>query len=120
MTLNRDAPDAKKSAAKDRRTSDRFPIERDVRYKVLSKRGAEEAGAGKTVDMSSSGVRFTTESLLVPGRRVEVAISWPAQLDNKCALKFVARGRVARSDESQAAVEIQNYEFRTQGSKKLI
>jgi hypothetical protein len=90
-----------------------------VRYRILNKRGAEESGAGKTINMSSSGVLFTTESLLLPGRKVELAISWPAQLDNKCALKFVARGRIARSEDGQAAIEIQQYEFRTQGSKGL-
>lgn len=103
----------------DRRTSDRFPIEREVRYKVLSKRSNDEAGVGKTVNMSSSGVLFTSEHHLLPGKRVEVAISWPAQLNNKTALKLVARGRVVRSADGQAALEIQQYEFRTQGSASL-
>lgn len=97
----------------ERRSSDRFPIEREVRYKVLSKRGGEEAGSGKTINMSSSGVLFTSEHSLLPGKRLEVAISWPAQLNNKCALKLVARGRVVRSNDGSAALEIQQYEFRT-------
>lgn len=100
----------------DRRQSDRFPIEREVRYKVLSKRLGDEAGAGKTLNMSSSGVLFTTDQMLIPGKRLELAISWPAQLNNKCALKLVARGRVVRCDRGQAAVEIQQYEFRTSGA----
>lgn len=105
--------------ANDRRTADRFPIEREVRYKVLSKRSNEEAGLGKTINMSSSGVLFTSEHFLLPGKRVEVAISWPAQLNNKTALKLVARGRVVRCDNGKAALEIQQYEFRTQGSGTL-
>ena len=119
MTLNRESRTAEK-LAKDRRSSDRFPIERDVRYRLLNKRSIDEAGAGKTINMSSSGVLFTTESLLLPGRKIELAISWPAQLDNKCPLKFVARGRIARAEDGQAAVEIDQYEFRTQGSKGLM
>jgi len=98
----------------DRRHSDRFPIEREVRYRVLNKRSGEETGDGKTLNISSSGVLFTTQHLLLPGRRLEVAISWPAQLNNKCALKLVARGRVVRFEEGRAAIEIQQYEFRTQ------
>jgi hypothetical protein len=98
----------------DRRQSDRFPIEREVRYKIISKR-TEEGGAGKTLNMSSSGVLFSIDAPLIPGKRIEVAINWPAQLNNKCALKLVARGRVVRCDHGQAAVEIQQYEFRTQG-----
>ncbi len=80
----------------DRRQSDRFPIEREVRYRVLNKRSGEESGDGKTINISSCGVLFTSEHVLLPGKRMELSISWPAQLDNKCALKLVARGRVVR------------------------
>jgi hypothetical protein len=97
----------------DRRHSDRFPIEREVRYKVLSKRSGEEAGEGKTLNMSSAGVLFTADHQLVPGKRMELSITWPAQLNNKCALRLVARGRVVRSQNGTTALEIQQYEFRT-------
>jgi c-di-GMP-binding flagellar brake protein YcgR len=100
----------------DRRHSDRFTIEREVRYRVLNKRGGEEAGEGKTINISSSGVLFTTEQMLLPGRRLELSISWPAQLNTKCALKLVARGRVIRFEDGRAAIEIQQYEFRTQSA----
>ena len=79
------------NAQADRRHSDRFPIEREVRYRVLNKRSSEEAGDGKTINISSSGVLFTVDHMLLPGRRMELAISWPAQLNNKTALKLVAR-----------------------------
>jgi PilZ domain len=101
----------------DRRASDRFPLERDVRYRILNRKSGEEVGAGKTLNMSSNGVLFTTDEFLVPGRRVELAISWPAQLNSTVPLKLVARGRVVRSEGGAAAVEIQQYEFRTQGSQ---
>lgn len=97
----------------DRRHSDRFPIELEVRYRVLNNRGSDEAGDGKTLNISSSGVLFTAEHLLLPGRRMELAINWPAQLNNKCALKLVARGRIVRFEKGRAAIEIQQYEFRT-------
>lgn len=101
----------------ERRSADRFPIEREVRYKVLNKRSSPEEGTGKTINISSNGVLFTTDQILIPGKRLELSISWPAQLDNKCHLKLVARGRVARLEQGRAAIEIQQYEFRTQGSK---
>lgn len=106
---------ASNKSANERRSADRFPIERDVRYKMLSKKSGDEAGAGKTVNISSTGVLFTTDKLLIPGRRLEVSINWPAQLNNKCALKLVARGRIVRFEQGQAAMEIQQYEFRTSG-----
>lgn len=104
------------NAQANRRHSDRFPIEREVRYRVLNKRSSEETGDGKTVNISSSGVLFTVEHMLLPGRRMELAISWPAQLNNKTPLKLVARGRVVRFEGGCAAIEIQQYEFRTQSS----
>ena len=100
----------------DRRASDRFPIEREVRYRILNKRTSEEIGDGKTLNISSTGVLFTAQHVLLPGRRIEIAISWPAQLNDKCALKLVARGRVVRFEDGRAAIEIQQYEFRTQAS----
>jgi hypothetical protein len=108
------------NAQADRRHSDRFPIEREVRYRVLNKRSSEEMGDGRTVNISSSGVLFTAEHMLLPGRRMELAISWPAQLNNKCALKLVARGRVVRFEGGRAAIEIQQYEFRTHSSAPAI
>lgn len=101
---------------RERRHNDRFPIEREVRYRVLSKRAGEESGDGKTINISSSGVLFTSDHVLLPGRRLELSISWPAQLDGKCPLKLVARGRVVRFEEGRAAIEIQQYEFRTQAA----
>ena len=97
----------------ERRAADRFPIEREIRYKILARKTSEEAGLGTTVNMSSNGVLFTTEQVLMPGRRLEVAINWPAQLNSKVALKLVARGRVVRTETGKAAIEIQQYEFRT-------
>jgi hypothetical protein len=97
----------------ERRSADRFPIAREVRYKVLNKKNSDEIGLGQTLNMSSTGVFFTTEHILLPGKRLELAISWPAQLNNQTALKLVARGRIIRFDEGRAAMEIQQYEFRT-------
>jgi hypothetical protein len=104
-------------ATSDRRAADRFPIEREVRYRILNKRSSPEEGTGKTINISSTGVLFTTDQILIPGKRLELSISWPLQLDNKCNLKLVARGRVARLEQGRAAIEIQQYEFRTLGSK---
>lgn len=100
----------------ERRGSDRFPIEREVRYKVLSRSSGDETGEGKTVNMSSNGVLFTTAHRVPHGKSVEVSVSWPAQLNSAVPLKFVARGRVVRTDDGQAAIEIQHTEFRTQST----
>ena len=99
-----------------RRRTSRFPIVREIRYRVATKDNLFEAGAGATVNISSNGVLFTTEQPLLPGRRVELAISWPAELNRNTALKLVARGRIVRVEHGRAAAEIQNFEFRTMGA----
>ena len=86
---------------------------------MLSKKSTDEAGIGHTVNMSSNGILFTSEHMLIPGRRLELAISWPAQLNDTCPLKLVARGRVVRFEPGKAALEIQHYEFRTQGAQAM-
>ena len=104
------------AVSRERRHSERFPIAREARYRVLSKRNSEENGGGTTINISSSGVLFSSDLVLAPGRRIELAISWPAQLNNKVALKLVARGRVVRFERGCTAMEIQQYEFCTHSS----
>jgi hypothetical protein len=53
--------------------------------------------------------------MLPVGRSVELSVDWPAQLDGNCPLRFVAIGRVIRSEPKQAAVRIERYQFRTRG-----
>jgi hypothetical protein len=64
-------------------------------------------------------VLFTTESPLEQGERVELAVSWPALLDDVLPLKLVAQGRLVRIGENQAAIAIDRYEFKTLGSSGL-
>jgi hypothetical protein len=101
----------------DRRASGRFPIHQEVIYTLLEGRSRFETGAGKTLDMSSGGILFTTSEALDPGKRLELAVNWPARLDGTCRLKLVALGRVVRTEADRAAIAIEHYEFRTQGAK---
>lgn len=107
-------PEAMEIGTSERRRSSRFPIEREVRYKTLNQRAEILAGNGKTLNISSSGVLFTADHDLPVGTRLEVSISWPAQLNERCLLNLVARGRVTRHHKGQLALQIQQYEFRTQ------
>ncbi len=98
----------------ERRAAVRFDIEQEVRYKLYN-RDTCEVGAGRTVNISSKGVLFTTDRSLLPGERLELSVNWPAQLDDHCPLKLVTTGRVVRSQGNVAAIAIERYEFRTQG-----
>lgn len=103
----------------DRRNTDRFPIESDLRYKVLESKGLPEAGLGRTLNMSSGGVLFTSETQLPVGRRVELSVDWPAQLNENCGLKLVALGRIVRSTAEAAAIRIDKYDFRTRAAARV-
>jgi c-di-GMP-binding flagellar brake protein YcgR len=96
----------------ERRGTNRFAIEQVVHYQVLSRKGDREDGWGKTVNISSSGVLFTTTHALEPQRQVELDINWPAKFDNRRAMKLVAWGRVVRSGEDYSVIVIDKYEFR--------
>jgi hypothetical protein len=101
----------------ERRARQRFRIGQDVRYKCLSGGRLSDGGAGKSLDVSSGGVRFTTERALSVGELLEVTVKWPALVDNTCLMKLVINGQVIRSDPNSAAVKIERYEFRTRASK---
>jgi hypothetical protein len=70
--------------------------------------------------MSSSGILFTAEHDLQQGKRLEMSVSWPARLDDKCNLKLVVKGRVIRSEEGRTAMTIEKYEFRTRAQNSLV
>jgi hypothetical protein len=99
----------------DRRGTIRFPVREVLKYKVLHTKAAALCGSGRTLNMGSGGMLFTTEQRLPIGRQVEISVNWPARLDGTCLLKFVAIGRVVRAEAEQAAVRIERYEFKTRG-----
>lgn len=100
-----------------RRTNSRFPVQEEVAYRVIHTKSPAVTGIGETLNIGSGGVLFTTQDKIEVGRTVELAVNWPAKLDGICPLRFVAIGRVVRSQEGQAAIRIQRYEFKTRSTK---
>jgi hypothetical protein len=103
----------------DRRANNRFAVREEVRYELLQSKVVRLVGTGKSVDISSSGILFTTSEPLPTGRLVQISVNWPARLDGTCPLQLVVTGRIARSDAGKAAVRIERYEFRTRSSATL-
>ena len=105
------------AAVGERRISNRLPIEQDVRYKVFGgKLNVKHEVSGRTLNISSGGILFTTESSLPAGARLELSVSWPARLDDTTPLKLVAMGILIRSNGEYAAMSIERYEFKTRGT----
>jgi hypothetical protein len=104
----------------DRRGTSRYPVREEVKYRLIQAREPKTVGTGTTLNIGSGGILFTTEEKLPMGRLVELAVNWPARLGGTCPLKFVATGRIVRSEENLAAVRIERYEFRTRGASGLM
>jgi hypothetical protein len=97
----------------ERRGRSRFGIKRELRYKLVEGRRVVAAGTGYTVNMGSGGVAFSAEEELRPGTSVELAISWPALLNQTCPMQLIVFGHVLRGAGRMAVCTLNKYEFRT-------
>ncbi len=97
----------------EKRTHLRFPIERECRCRVITPHRRLPDVPARTLNFSSKGMLLSLDRELQVGAVLEVVVHWPVQISDHCRLKMVARTRVLRSTETQAAVEIESYEFRT-------
>lgn len=100
--------------AVERRKKARFPMNRDLRYKVLEGDTVVELGTGTTLDMGSGGVSFLTQNQLPTGSFIELSISWPVLLEDSCPMRLIVFGRVVRNAGRLTACTVDKYEFRTQ------
>jgi hypothetical protein len=98
----------------DRRKRRRYTLTLPLHFKVFQRKNVVvNAGAGAVINISSSGIAFTTQEFLPTGRRIELSIAWPILLDDTIPLKLVVEGGVVRSDGRVVAVEVSRYEFHT-------
>ena len=101
--------------AGDRRFDRRYQIQLELRWKLIRRRKVQNAGAGRTIDLSSGGVLFDAGRLLPVGLNVELSISWPVLLHDIAPMQLVVSGRIVRSVGAYSAVQITQHEFRTVG-----
>jgi c-di-GMP-binding flagellar brake protein YcgR len=100
---------------RERRASRRYEIPLRLRWKVLRRKRLLETGTGTTVDLSSTGILFETDTKLPLDGAVELSIAWPILLDGSLAMQLVVAGRIARVTGRKVAIAITQYEFRTAG-----
>ena len=97
----------------ERRACARFPLDLAVRYTDAGGRAPVEAGAGRTIDMSSSGLSFTADKLLPTGVKLDLAIDWPVELDGGVGLQLIVSGGVVRANGTAASLQIERHQFKT-------
>jgi len=98
----------------------RFPIQQDVRYQCVKGSRTFAVGLGKTLEISSREVRFTTQHAFMHGQKMRLAVNWPATLDDACRIQLEISGWIVQSEPGKAAVTIERYEFRTRGNSATL
>ena len=104
-------PDLVASTDKERRVGARVPLTCTTWYET-GPAGRKKAGTGRIIDMSTSGVSFTTETLLRKGCRVELHIAWPVQLEGDVPVELFASGKVIRAESNRASLRYDHITFR--------
>ena len=101
--------------AKERRSRVRFTVHLSVRFRLVCEKSLV-AGAGRAVDLSSSGVLVglgVRQPEITVGALVEMSIEWPSLLDGKVPLQLLAVGHVIRRGTFDFAATLERYEFHT-------
>ena len=93
----------------------RYPVQLDLRYKVLRGSKCIQEGIGRTSECSSAEVSFTADQRLTPGTEMQLSLDWPIPLDGICPLQLVISGRITRSRDEGTTLKIVRHEFRTRG-----
>jgi hypothetical protein len=94
----------------ERRSSVRIPIECPSRYETHSR--PKYTGVGLTLDMSSTGIAFTTESLLPADTKATLHLTWPAFFPGYEIIELSAGGTLVRTEERKAALKLEQMNFR--------
>ena len=79
----------------------------------------EATGSGRTMNISSNGLAFTTDETFNIGAYIELSICWPVLLNDNCLLKLAVQGSVVRSNGQFTAVSLHRHEFRTQAQGRF-
>jgi hypothetical protein len=99
----------------DRRSRNRFPIEREVRWRRRSPRRLESRPyeTASSVDLASHGLHVAAFGPRPPAHtRIEASIDWPCSL-NGTPLQLCVTGHVVRETPQGFVMTIDEYEFRT-------
>jgi len=98
----------------ERRTAPRLQVEFPLQYETHSE--PRRAGEGHTIDMSTTGIAFTAESLLPTNVTVRLFVRWPVALEGDVAVELHATGRVVRAEGRKAAMQVEETKFQVSNS----
>jgi PilZ domain-containing protein len=90
---------------RERRAAPRVATVLEVRYRVFSGGTLIASGRGRTVNMSNTGILFTTEGRLAEGDSAELLVAWPT------GLRMIVGGRLVRCQGAHAAIACRSYKI---------
>jgi hypothetical protein len=95
----------------DRRGRRRYDLQLPLMYRCLSEGKLILTGAGRTLDISTQGIRFVAGAALPKASRVEVMINWPVLSLSGKPIVLMAFGTVVRVTDQYAGIRVAHYEF---------
>ncbi len=93
------------------RSSRSYPVQMDLRDKVLRSGWPIQQGLGRTRQLSAAEVSFSADQNLPRGADVELSMDWPLPLGSVCPLQLLIFGRVIQSGADGSALKIARYEI---------
>jgi hypothetical protein len=96
----------------ERRVKSRYPLELNVRYQTMGAAGPG-AGAGQTLNISSSGMLLACASNIPEGTRLKLYVEWPSLLNGTTPLQLITVGTVVRCTQIGISVVFDSYQFKT-------
>lgn len=96
-------------AGNERRAAVRVQIVCPSRYETHSE--PRQVGLSYTIDMSKTGIAFTTESLLPANAEITLHVTWPVRLEGDVPVELHAAGRLARAEGMKAALQLDGMTF---------
>ena len=95
-----------RSPGQERRSAVRVKFECPSRYETSTR-----VGSGHTIDMSSTGIAFTTETLLARNTKIALHVSWPIRLEGGVPVALYATGELVRAEPTKAAIQVDRIGF---------
>jgi c-di-GMP-binding flagellar brake protein YcgR len=83
---------------KEHRTAHRYRISLPIEYSAAGEQEAQPM-SGATMDISVSGIYFTTEHEFVPNSKLDLRLVLPAQLVEGVEVLILAQGKVVRTEK---------------------
>ncbi len=95
----------------ERRLRTRFPMNLDAHIKCRGFNQLLQITA-QTVNISSTGILFSTKILIPPDTEIEAKMDWPGDRPDSRLMFLEIRGRVIRNEGSTIAAVITHHSFR--------